>query len=142
MSGYNNFIIRGIDVNRVDIINVISLLKFPITEYWLGYGAALCLYGIKETTKDIDCGCSPMLFNELIRKGYKVEKSPMGGDMIRINEHVDFFYEEYPPESSLIYIWGIQVQTLESIREEKLQRGREKDLADVKLIDESIARGD
>lgn len=124
---------RLINMDKIDIIKTLSSLNLPTSEYWVGYGAALCMHGVKPTTKDIDCGCSSKLFKRLAKE-YPVEKAPLGGDMIRINEYVDF-YEERIPGSNLIFIDGFQVQSLGSIREEKLQRGREKDLLDVKIID-------
>lgn len=124
-------------LNKKDIIEILSSLNFPRDEYCIIYGAALCLHGVKLNTKDIDCWCTPNLFNKLISEGYKVEKAPLGGDMIKVNQYVDFFYKDNIPPN-IVYINNIRVQTLEAIREEKIRRGREKDIADVKLIDEFI----
>ena len=73
----------------------------------------------------------------LIEMGYEVKEAPMGGRMIEYNQYLDLFENMGEPEGT-VFIDGIQVDSLEKICQWKKARGREKDMADIKLIEEAL----
>ncbi|MFL0248684.1 hypothetical protein [Candidatus Clostridium stratigraminis] len=58
-------------LNKVDIVKIIKDMKLPLSEYWITSGAGLVLHGVKETTRDIDLGCTTYLVERYLRKGEK-----------------------------------------------------------------------
>ena len=128
---YINESLSNKELNKNDIIKIIKEAKLPKEEFWLGFGAALVMYGIINKTKDIDAGCSKKLFNELSKK-YEVKVSPMGGKMISINKFLDIFLQEKP---KIEFISNIQIEDLDSIILFYKKRGREKDKEKIKIIE-------
>lgn len=110
-----------------------SPFDFDKTKYRISTGAALVLHGIKETTNDIDVGCDSDVAKELLDKGYPVHVYPEGYRKICFDESVDVF-ENWSPGETVI-IDGQPVLTLDAIIEIKKALGREKDFADIALIE-------
>lgn len=123
-------------LNKNEIIKLLKEINLPTNEYWLLAGSALVMYGIKERTNDIDLGCNNKLFNELIEKGYETKFMHNGCRGLDISNYIEVA-EEWE-SGKIVLVDGFQVASLESIREGKLARGKEKDLRDVDLIDEYL----
>ena len=124
-------------LNKLGIKTIMEVSLLPMDKVWIGFGAALCMHGLKEMTKDIDAQCQHDLFEKLIEMGYEVKEAPMGGRMIEYNQYLDLFENMGEPEGT-VFIDGIQVDSLQKICQWKKARGREKDMADIKLIEEAL----
>lgn len=104
-------------------------------EYLIVYGAALVLNGVKDQTRDIDITCHTSTFARLESMGY-ISSPYRNGRVISITDNIDFFSGNMLVDPEVNLINGYQVQTVQSVCTEKELRGRDKDLADVKVIKE------
>lgn len=127
-------------MKKEDIILKLHELNLDNNEYWVIAGAAMVLHGLREETTDIDLGCSKKMFNSLISFGYYLDKNELGYRRISLNEEIEFF-EDWNV-SNIDYIEGIPTASLQSIREMKIQMGREKDIKDIMLIDLELGKSD
>jgi len=112
------------------------LREFPYDagEYWLVAGGAMVLYGLRSETADIDLGCSTSLADRLAADGWPCTIMDGGarhfccGDEIEIFENWRF--------DRIVSVEGVPVLSLDGLAEMKRMLGREKDLRDLKLINE------
>lgn len=123
-------------LKRKDIVEAIKELKLPATEYWVLAGSALVLHGVKEETRDIDLGCTSKLFEQLALKGYEVKIEDDNSRSLQI-ENIFEFFENWNVEK-IEMIDGVPVGSLGSIRQHKIELGREKDLIDIEIINQFI----
>lgn len=123
---------------KEDIIKRLLELNYPPSEYWLITGGAMVLYGIKETTNDIDLGCSKFLADKLEAEGYLTTLLNDGTRRISIAEDVEIFEEWLFDKIEMRD--GVPVISLNGLLEMKKGLGREKDIVDIKLI-EAVLRG-
>lgn len=119
-------------LDKMQILDKLKDLKFPVEDYCVMTGAALVLYGVRQETADIDIGCSSKLFKQLLQRGFEIRKRK-NHEGIVIDDCIEIF-EDWMPEKKLI-IQGIPVADIQEIRKYKEQLGRSKDLRDIELID-------
>ena len=124
------------ELNKKDILTILSQLPFPPNSFWIVMGGALVLHGIRDTTRDIDIGCTNELFELLKSTGYNVRISRSGQECIDYCDIVHI-YREWKADSFVI-IDHIPVVDLLSIIKDKKALGRPKDLADIDLIQEFL----
>lgn len=125
-------------LNKSDIIRIINNFNFQISDYWIAAGAAMVMHGIKQETKDIDLGCTTKLFEQFISKGYKVEITKHNRRCLHVDDELELF--ENWNADGIDILDGLPVINLESLKKLKLEVGRKKDLHDIVLIDEFIAK--
>jgi len=121
-------------------------LNLPCDEYAVFGSGPLAVHGIRES-KDIDIIVKPELWNKLIKK-YSVKKADCGGNCFKVNKIE--IYQDWRPwfddVNKLIndadIFEGIKFVKLKYVLEWKKAYAREKDLKDVKLIEEYQKRGD
>jgi len=115
-----------------------SILKgFPKNEYWITAGSGLVMHGVKPHTRDIDLGCSTMLADLLIQQGAKWKLLEDGiRRRIDVSDNIEMFENWHVDD--IVEIDGLSVASLKSIRKQKVELNREKDWADISLIDEVI----
>lgn len=101
-------------------------------------GGALVLHKIRNTTSDIDIGCTNVLFEQLESSGYRVCISKSGRKRIDYNDIVHI-YKGWTVKS-ITYINGFSVASLSSIIEDKQRLGRPKDITDIALIQQIIEK--
>lgn len=131
-------------MNREEILKELKVLDdmgIRKEEFIIVYGAALVLNGMKDETRDIDITCNMPTFERIESMGY-ISSPYRNGRMISITDNIDFFIGNMMVEPIVNLINGYQVQTIQSVYKEKKLRGREKDLEDVKQIDEFLSRMD
>lgn len=121
---------------REDIIQTIKSMNLPSQEYWITSGAALVIHGVKETTRDIDLGCTSILIDKFIKEGCKYRLVEDNSRIVEVTDKIELL-ENWCVDEILI-IESLPVASLESIKKQKSQLGREKDLSDIKLIDDYI----
>lgn len=123
-------------INKEDIIKIVKELNLPKNEYWITSGAGLVMHNVKKGTNDVDLGCTKDLFEQLIKKGYNYKIIEDNLRIMTISDVVEVIENWFVDE--IIILDGMPVATLESIRKQKLQLGREKDFRDIELIDEFV----
>lgn len=122
-----------------DILRLMSGLDFLGEEYWITAGAGLVLHGVKQETHDVDFGCTTGLAGLLMEKGYPFRVSERDGTRIfAIGDQAEALENWFVDEIEEKY--GLRVASLESIRRQKAELGREKDLEDIRRIDDFLAR--
>jgi hypothetical protein len=130
----------GVDMlAKKEVIDICSGLNFDPAEYCVGFGAALVLYGIKESTADIDLCVTNDLFNTLSER-YKPDYTKFNEPYIYIDGVVEVFRNSNM--NTKAYIDGIPVSSLKDIILSKKRLGRPKDIIDIKRIEEFIADAD
>ncbi|MDF2892234.1 MAG: hypothetical protein K0R80_2601 [Clostridia bacterium] len=122
-------------LNRVDILQKLKNLKLPKDQYCVMTGAALVLHGVKETTRDIDIGCSERLFDLLLQQGYQL-KQLKSFEGIIIDDCIEIF-RNWQAEK-IVYIEDTPVADICCIMRYKQNLAREKDLKDIELIHEYL----
>lgn len=121
-------------LRKQEIIRLLKETAFDSKEYWVVSGAAMVLYGIRDTTRDIDLGCTTPMADELENKGYPVEALPDGSRRIVFSETIELF--ENWIEGQAVLLEGLPVVSIDGLLRMKEKLGREKDLNDILLIKE------
>jgi hypothetical protein len=111
-------------------------LDLPLNEYWIGSGAALVIHGVKETTTDIDLGCTNNLWEHFLQRGYEYRVEEDNSKIIIINGSIEIIKDWFVDE--IQFIDGLPIGSLESIKKQKAKLGRAKDVKDIKIIDQFI----
>ncbi len=127
--------------NKLQVVRELTGLDgiIPIDSYIITYGAAMCIHGIMEYTRDIDLSISKEAFSTFISKGYKIENylDDKYTPYIKFNNVIDLFLDGTVLKTDIQYEIdkiGFRIQTIQSLLNEKQASGREKDLKDVELI--------
>ncbi len=113
-------------------------LNLPPSEYWITSGSALVMHGVKQYTKDIDLGCTNSLWDFFLQNGHMFKVGKDNSKIMQINEYVEVIKEYYVEE--IEFVEGLPTGSLKSIKKQKESLGREKDIIDIKLIDEYIKK--
>lgn len=127
-------------------------LRLPVGEYVIVGSSVLELHGIRKSRGDVDFVVSPKLYRELKRKGWKRKwfftgflqcKALQSGELEAYsNMHRGAFN---PKTEDVIaradIVDGLSYASLEDLTGLKRGIGREKDLNDIKLIEEHIKAG-
>lgn len=108
-------------------------LSFPEKEYWVVAGGAMVLHGLRPQTHDIDLGCSILLADKLEQQGYCVSHCEDGTRKIVYSEDIEIF--ENWIEGKVEIINGVPVVSVDGLIQMKKKLGRDKDLADIALIE-------
>lgn len=127
-------------MTKNDILEYINLFPYNKHDYWLITGAAMVLYGIKDHTSDIDMGCTTSMADQLEKAGYAYKITESGNRWFKYNEQIEIF--ENWINDTVTVINGIPVITLQGLLEMKQELGREKDLNDIKLVQDYMMQPD
>lgn len=123
-------------MKKNEIIKRLESLNLDKTQYWVIAGGAMVLHGLRDETSDIDLGCTKRLADELIRRGYAAALMKDGTRRITFAEDIEIF-EEWIFDK-IVMLEDIPVISLNGLLEMKKDLGREKDLRDMKLIEEFL----
>ena len=125
-------------MEKQEIIEKLSALPYPREDFWVITGAAMVLYGIRGKTHDIDLGCTKELADRLEAEGLPHSVTPDGSRWFRLGEDIEVFENWLCGGTERLY--GVQVISIPGLIEMKRRLGREKDLRDIALIGEFLAR--
>ena len=125
-------------LRKDEIIGLLNEAAFDRSEYWVTSGAAMVLHGIKETTRDIDLGCTTQMADRLEREGYDVEVLRAGSRKIVFSCAIEIF--ENWIEDQVILLEGLPVVSMDGMIRMKEKLGRKKDLEDIFLIKEHLSK--
>ncbi len=119
-------------MNRNDILRALRSFPFDPGEYWVLTGAAMVLYGIRESTSDIDLGCSAQMADRLEAEGRLYRRTENGKRWFRYGETIEVF-EDWLFDT-VEAVDGFRVISIRGLVEIKQSLGRDKDLRDLELI--------
>ena len=131
-----------------DLISKIKSLNLPEGQYMVMGSAILQILGIRQA-QDIDLLVSPELFVELKRKHgwHQHPKYPTSidneDDTVGAKQSLNFMKQNYTLREALptaYWYEEIPFENLEMLLDAKTQLGREKDLRDIKLIQEYLKK--
>ena len=124
-------------MTKDEIISKVKALNLPENSYVVFGSCPMAVLGLREA-KDIDLVVSPQVFGFLKAAGWEVVKK--GGKDNRLAWDVYEAHGEWNYLQTLLssatMVDGVPFASLAELRKWKQGRGREKDLADIKLIDE------
>lgn len=118
---------------RDDIIKIIKNMDLPMNEYWITSGAGLVIHGVKDNTNDIDLGCNTSLIEYFIENGCEFTITKDKSRIVKINDLIELIENWFVDEVTIID--SLPIATLNSIKKQKIELGREKDISDINLID-------
>lgn len=124
-------------LDRKDIIKIIKEIDLPFDEYWITSGAALVIHGVKKMTHDIDLGGTTNLVEHFIQNGCTFKIVEDNSRIVEVNNHIELLENWIVDDIELID--NLPVATLQSIKKQKFELGREKDIRDIKLIEEFLS---
>ena len=122
--------------DKHSLLQRLQELSFPENEYWVVAGGAMVLHGFRPQTHDIDLGCSTLLADKLEQQGYAVSRFEDGNRKILYSEDVEIF--ENWIEGTVEIISGVPVVCVDGLIQMKKKLGRERDLADIALIEKRM----
>ena len=113
-------------MNKEELLKLVESLRLPKEEYYILGGGSLVMFGIKETTSDIDLCVSEELFARLKEEYSLNEKDKNECGFYQISDIIEIIpnpKEEFTCEE----IEGYQVEELKRILEFKKKRNAPKD---------------
>ena len=126
-------------MKKEDILAKLEEFPYPRTDYWVITGGAMVLYGIREETHDIDLGCTSALADRLASDGYAPQALSDGRRSFHIGADIEVF--ENWLDGTVEQHDGVPVSSVDGLVAKKRRLGREKDLRDIRLIEEWKQRG-
>lgn len=119
--------------DKNSLIQRLQEIPFSKSEYWVVAGGAMVLHGFRTQSHDIDLGCSTLLADKLEQQGYVVSRCEDETRKILYSENIEIF--ENWLDGSVEIISGIPVVCVDGLIQMKKKLGREKDLADIALLE-------
>ena len=123
-------------MDRTELMKRLDELPYDRNEYWLAAGGAMVFYGFREETGDIDLGCTKKMADGLEAAGCPMKLLPDGTRKFSPAEDVEIF-EEWIADRAEMHD-GVPVVSVKGLIEMKRALGREKDLRDIRLIEEKM----
>ena len=81
-------------------------------------------------------GCTTNLVEQYLRKGCKYRVADDNSKIVEVSDKIEMLENWFVDEIELID--GLPVGSLEALKSKKSELGREKDINDIRLIDEYI----
>ncbi len=125
-------------MKKAEMIEKLKAFPYDPAEYWVITGGAMVLYGIREESSDIDLGCTAGLADRLEQEGYLYKVTDDGNRWFKLGEDIEVF--ENWLFDTVDHVDGIPVISVQGLIEMKKDLGRGKDLRDIALINDFLAR--
>jgi len=122
-----------------DIINLCDDLNgvLPKNCWWVSYKAAMVLYGIVDSCRDLDICGTKEVSEHLEHLGIKPETTPLGGKKYNlVSTGLIEFYETESRNTNRVY--GINVEKASELLELYKSMNRDKDRETIKLLHEYL----
>ena len=123
-------------MNRTQLLERLKTLEFDKKDYWLITGGAMVLYELRSETGDIDLGCTREMADVLESSGLTPTILKDGTRKFLYGEDIEIF-EDWLYDR-VVLVEGVPVISLNGLLAMKKTLGREKDLRDVRLIEERM----
>ncbi len=119
-------------MNKREYINKLDELNLDKKRYCVISGGTMLLYGLKDSTEDVDIKIRPDYFEELKTK-YNFKKSPKYPYLYELDENTEVAVLDYSDED-VRYVDGYPVESLELQLKWMLEQNRPKDVEKIKVI--------
>lgn len=96
------------------IVKTLKEMNLPLSEYWITSGAGLVMHGVKETTRDIDLGCTTNLVEHYLSKGFRCQVADDNSRIVEVNDKIEILENWFVDK--IDFIDGLPVSSLESIK--------------------------
>src|SRR5882724_6159642 len=134
-------------MNKHEVINKMKSLNLPKGSYIVYGSAPFVIHGIREVN-DIDMYVTKEIFEDLKKKGWKkvykgLKDEPLTYDIFEAHDTWEFSpYSPTLPDllSRATEVEGITFASLIDVKKWKQGSGRPKDIVDLKLIDDYLAK--
>lgn len=121
-------------MNRVEYLKKLDELELDKNRYCIISGGIMLLYGLRDSTEDIDIRIKPDYFEEL-KTRFKFKKSSKLDNLYELSEEIEVRVLDYDESNIEIYdgypVWKLELQ-LEWFKEQK----RDKDKQKIKIIED------
>lgn len=131
---------------KTTLVKITEVVNIPYCELWVNAGGGLVVHGLRETTNDIDAGCSSYYFHRIaIHYGLIPKELPKCNNMpavkyIRIPElNIDIHEEAIRGIFKLMLVNDVWTYDLPSLLKQKQMLGRVKDQRDIEAIKLKLA---
>lgn len=112
-------------MNKEEFLKRLDELNLDKNRYCIISGGAMLLYGLKETTNDLDIQVSKDYFDELNER-LDLKLSTRYDYVYELNDYTDIVLREID-YNYVEYVDGYPVESLEKELEWRIQSGRDKD---------------
>ncbi len=123
-------------MNKKEYIEKLDTFQLDKNRYCIISGGVMLLYGLKETTEDIDIKIRPDYFEEL-KTRFNFKKSPKYSYLYEMNESTEVAVLDYN-EKDIRYVDGYPVESLELQLKWMIENNRPKDQEKIKIIKEYL----
>ena len=123
-------------MNKNEYLNKLKALNLDKNRYCVISGGVLLLYGLKETTSDIDLKIKPDYFQEL-KKRFNFKKSNKYSYLYELNDMIEVAVLDFSKEDIKI-VDDFPVESLELQLNWMLKNSRAKDLEKIEIIKEYL----
>ena len=117
---------------REEFLARLDSLNLDKRRYCVLSGGVMLLYGLKETTADIDIKVRPNYFEELKTK-FTFSKSPKYPDLYELGDDVEVAVRDYDDKDVRVVL-DHPVESLELTLQWMLEHNRPKDQEKIKII--------
>ena len=125
-----------ITMNKEEYLSKLDELNLDKDNYCIISGGSMLLYGLKETTADIDIKVLPSYF-EKIKERLSFKKSPKFSYLYELSEDIEVAVLEFNKEN-INFVDGYPVESLELQLEWMIKNNREKDKDSIIKIKEYL----
>lgn len=123
-------------MNKIEYLKKLDSLKLDKDRYCIISGGVMLLYGLRETTQDIDIKVKPDYFEEL-KTRFKFKKSPKLSYLYELDAETEVAVLDYN-ESDINIVEGYPVESLELQLKWMIEHNRDKDKEKIKIIKEYL----
>lgn len=123
-------------MNKIEYLKKLDELNLDKNKYCIISGGVMLLYGLKQTTNDIDIQILPEYFEEL-KTRFNFKKSDKFSYLYEMADGVEAAVLHFEPKDVEI-IDGYPVELLEKELEWKIANKREKDKESISIIKEYL----
>ncbi len=123
-------------MNKREYIEKLESLKLDKDYYRVISGGVMLLYGLKDSTADIDIKVKPAYFEKL-KSVFDFKKSSKYPDLYEISDDIEVRVLDFNNDDTR-FVDGYPVESLELTLEWMLEHNRPKDQRKIKIIQEYL----
>lgn len=125
-------------MNKVEYLNKLDSLNLDKDRYCIISGGVMLLYGLKETTQDIDIKVKPDYFEEL-KTRFTFKKSPKLAYLYELDDETEVAVLDYDG-SDVNIVDGYPVESLELQLKWMLKHNRDKDKEKIEIVKDYLEK--
>ncbi len=126
------------NMNKEEYLKKLDELNLDKEKYCIISGGVMLLYGLKETTEDIDIKVKPDYFEEL-KKKYEFKKSPKYPYLYELEDSTEVAVLDYD-DSDVKSFDGYPIESLELQLKWMIEHNREKDKGKIEIVREYLKK--